>query len=556
LKVGILYNSVDVQDEGAETDLISDNEVLTTVGLVQEALGPEHESIPMRASRSLFSVLERGSLDIVFNLCEGFQGKALGEAYAAGFLEMLDIPYTGSDPSTLSLCLDKGRCKDVLCGHGIPTPAHVILHDADQALDRSITYPVIVKPLREDASIGIDQGSVVNDEEALRARAAHIIGRHRQPVIVEEYIDGRELNVALIGNLPRVEVLPISEIVFDLQEGRNRIVDYAAKWVPSSPEYQGTRGVCPAELDPDIKSRVQELALKAFQVMGCRDYARVDFRLGKDGPTVLEVNPNPGINSDSGFARSASAHGMTHREMYRMILDAAVQRCGLMPMAVREQHHHEMGGIIGRSVSLDDIPLLLRWFNDAEVSKYMQDPGSTQTQEHLIESFFIKVHDDLDLIIEDKCTNTPVGFFSIYGIDAVSESAELSFLIGDDRFRGRGIGKDMAKLAVHLCFHVLGLNRVSASVTVENKACIRALEVAGFKNVGRLRQFQVVDGKRLDELMMEMLRQDLEGGTREPSAAADDALGISSNLDGAKRMSDRSDSIRNAGVHGGRHDAS
>lgn len=509
MKVGILYNLVDVPERGTEDDLISDNEVLVTVGLVKAALSPEHEVIPIRASRSLFSALEEESFDLVFNLCEGFQGKVLGESYAAGFLEMLDIPYTGSDPSTLSLCLDKGRCKDVLRGNGIPTPAHQVFHRADEDLGAGMHFPLIVKPLREDASVGIDQSSVVSDLQSLRGKVAYIIGTYRQPALVEEFIDGRELNVAMIGNHPNVMALPISEILFEPREGRHRIVDYKAKWMEDSPEYHGTKGVCPADLDGETMIRVEELALKAFRVMGCRDYARVDFRLGKDGPMVLEVNPNPGINSDSGFARSAMAQGLSHADMCRTIMDVAVERHSLVPREAREQHRYEIGGIIGRSVVLEDIPLLVRWFNDSDVSRYMQDPGSVQTEEHLIEAFFVKTHDDLDLIIEDRWTHTPVGFFSIYDIDHTSESAELSFLIGDGRFRGRGIGKDMSRLSVHICFQVLGLNRVSASVTEENQACIKALEAAGFRRVGRLREYQAVDGRRLDELMMEMLRSDM-----------------------------------------------
>lgn len=516
MKVGILYNYVEQLERGVELDSISDNEVLGTVRLVQDALASEHEVIPIRASRRLLSVLDRDSFDVVFNLCEGFQGNVRGEAYMAGFLELLGIPYTGSDPLALAICLDKGRSKDILRMNGIPTPASQVFEHPHQPLDEYLTFPLIVKPLREDASVGIDQSSVVNDEARLRERLEHIINTYRQPALVEEYVDGRELNVAILGNIPEAEALPISEILFDLRDGRHRIVDYGAKWLESSPEFQGTKGVCPADLDPEVEETVLELALRSFKLLGCRDYARVDFRLGDDGPVVLEVNPNPGINIDSGFARSALALGLTYDEMIGRILESAVTRSKLVPMRRPIVRDYECEGIRARSVALCDVPNMVRWFNDACVSKFMQDSGTVHTEESLIESFFVKVHEDMDLIIEDGPTRRPIGFFSIYDIDTISESAEFSFLIGEEGFRGRGAGKAMANLAVKLCFQELGLNRVTASVTVENKACIKALEAAGFRRAGLLREFQVVGEERFDEVIFEMLREDLSRGRHQP----------------------------------------
>ncbi len=511
MKVGILYNYVEQLERGVEQDSISDNEILSTVRLVQGALGSEHEVIPVRAGRRLLSMLDQESFDIVFNICEGFQGNVRGEAYMAGFLDLLGIPYTGSDPLTLSLCLDKGRAKEILRVNGIPTPAWQVFEHHHQPLDPCLAFPLIVKPLREDASVGIDQSSVVNDDVRLRERLDYIIGTYRQPALAEEYVEGRELNVAILGNIPEAQTLPISEILFDLREGRHRIVDYGAKWLEASPEYQGTKGVCPADLDHKVEEKVRELALKTFKLLGCKDYARVDFRLGKDGPVVLEVNPNPGINKDSGFARSAMALGLTYDGMIRRILENAVTRYKLTPTPRPVGRVYESEGIRARSVGLCDIPDLVRWFNDACVSKFMQDSGTVHTEESLIESFFVKVHDDIDLIIEDGPTGRPIGFFSIYDIDTVSESAEISFLIGDEGFRGKGVGKAMANLAVKLCFQELALNRVTASVTVENRACIKALEAAGFRRAGLLRDYQAVGGLRFDESIYEMLREDLLG---------------------------------------------
>ncbi len=508
MKVGILYNYVDKVERGLDQDKVSDNEILTTVRLVQEALKAEHEVIPVRVSRKLLLELEKDSFDVVFNLCEGFLGKVQGEAYIAGYLELLDIPYTGSDPFTLSMCLDKGKVKDVLRVNGIPTPRSQVFEDPSQPLDQTLSYPLIVKPLREDASVGIDQSSVVTDEGRLMGRVEYILRTYKQPALVEEYIDGRELNVAIIGNPPNIEVLPISEIFFDLQEGKYRIVDYGAKWLEGTEEFKGTKGICPTDLDRETEERVKGLALKAYRLLGCRDYARVDFRVGKDGPMVLEVNPNPGLNSDSGFARSALAKGLTYQDLVRTILDHAMRRTALTLKQPLRPREYLTDKIKARAVRLEDIPLLMNWFNDQVISKFMYSPGTINSEESLIESFFVMVHSDIDLMLEDRVSGKTIGFLSIYDQDPVNNSAEISFLIGDNELRGKGLGKEIAKLTVNICFDELALNRVVASATVENVRSVKALEAVGFKRVGLLREYQIVDGKKYDEHLLEMLRED------------------------------------------------
>ena len=505
MRIGILYNYVEESGKGRERDRISDNEILDTVRLVQEALASDHEVIPVRASRSLLRNMQTESFDIVFNLCEGFMDMAKGEAYMAGFLELIGLPYTGSDPSALSLCLDKGRVKDVLRANGLPTPRSQLFKDASQTLDGTLRFPLIVKPLMEDASVGIDQDSVVKNEGDLFTRVRHVLSVYRQPALVEEYVDGRELNVAILGNPPDLTILPISEIVFDPQEGRHRIVDYAAKWVEDSPEYGGTKGICPAPLDAEMENHVRRLAAEAYVLLGCRDYARVDFRLGEDGPTILEVNPNPGLNSDSGFVRSAMAMGMGYQEMTGTILQNAIERTAAREGLSQKYAGFHADRIRARFVEPRDIPTLMEWFNDEDISRFMDDPGAAYTTEDLMESFFVRVHGDLDMMIEDAGDNEPIGFLSIYDIDRSRESAEISFLIGVPERRGKGLSSDIARLALRICFEELALNRVSASVTTENVRSSSALKAAGFRSVGVLRECHVVDGSRYDEILMEAL---------------------------------------------------
>ncbi len=508
MKVGILYNVVEQVERGLDSDKQSDNEILDIQHHVRAALQGDHEVIPVKVGRTIFTQLDKESFDIIYNLCEGYMGRVQGESWMAAFLDLLGIPYTGSDSFTLGLCLDKARTNDTLKANGIPTPRYQVFVHPDEVIDPAMAFPLIVKPLHEDGSLGIDQGSVVGTEDKLRARAGYIIKTYRQPALAEEFIDGRELNVAIMGNPPELEILPVSEIVFDMKNGSHRIVDFEAKWVVTSESYRSTRGVCPAELDKHLEDRIKEIAIKAYLVTGCRDYARVDIRLRDDCPYVLEVNPNPGISPDSGFARSSKAYGLDYDQMIRRILHHATVRTKLGARSGHRKRGFETDKLRARDIKLDDIPVLQQWFNDTVVSKFMDDPGSIQTEEGLIEKFFVRIPKDMDLLIEAKSTGNPLGYCSIYGIDRVNDSAEISFLIGDSTQRGKGYGNEIVRLILRICFVDLGLNRVVASATTENVRSIKALETAGFRRVGLLREYQVVDGKKYDEVLFEMLKEE------------------------------------------------
>jgi D-alanine-D-alanine ligase len=188
----------------------------------------------------------------------------------------------------------------------------------------------MVKPAFEDASVGIDEASVVDDWPELKARVAYIHDRYGQNAVVEEFIDGREINSAVIGNHPPM-ALPLSEIVFTYPEGKRRVVGYRSKWVHDSFEYRNTNGVCPAALDDATASRIKELSVAAYRATGCRDYARVDFRIDRQGrPWILEVNANPDITDGAGLARAAknSSHG--YDGLIRVIVEEALSRRGVL----------------------------------------------------------------------------------------------------------------------------------------------------------------------------------------------------------------------------------
>jgi D-alanine-D-alanine ligase len=247
----------------------------------------------------------------------------------AGVYDLLKIPYTGAGPLALGTALNKPRVKDILTAHGIRTPrSQVFLPTGKLTVDPGMKFPLFVKPAGEDASVGISDESVVYSPSELRKQIRYIFEEFQQPALVEQYIDGRELNVAILGNKPPV-AMPISEIDFSgLTAGMHKIVSYEAKWMHGTVAYEGTRGICPAVLPAAVEARVRGIALRCFELIGCRDYARVDFRLSKDNvPYVLEVNPNPDISDDAGFARSARAHGLTFSETIGRIVEAALQRC-------------------------------------------------------------------------------------------------------------------------------------------------------------------------------------------------------------------------------------
>ncbi len=216
-----------------------------------------------------------------------------------------------------------------MSAHGIPTARHTIYKNAEAISldDLHLRFPLIIKPSHEDASVGIENASVVWDIESLQQRIGYIVKMYNQPALVEEYIEGRELNVAIIGN-ERPMILPISEIDFSqLPPEYPKIVTYNAKWVEGTAEYIGTVGTCPAKLRPEVEQCVREVALKTYQLMEIRDYARIDIRLdATNTPYVLEVNPNPDISRDAGFARSARAAGMTFEDMIAKIVEAALER--------------------------------------------------------------------------------------------------------------------------------------------------------------------------------------------------------------------------------------
>jgi D-alanine-D-alanine ligase len=266
--------------------------------------------------------------DLIFNFCESIEGDSFQEMNVAGLYELLRIQYTGSNPLTLGSCLNKVRTKEILTFHKINVPTYRVYNSPDEVLRKKIGFPAIAKPIHEDASIGISNASVVRDRDHLQILLGDMLKKFRQPILVEQFVDGREFNVAIVGN-DEVVALPVSEIDFStMPEGYQHIVSYEAKWMPDSVEYKSTVPVCPAKISRRLEQKIQNTAIRAYQAMSCRDYARVDMRVDKTGNVfVLEINPNPDLSpSGSGFARSAAAFGWSYGQLISNIVQSAFKR--------------------------------------------------------------------------------------------------------------------------------------------------------------------------------------------------------------------------------------
>lgn len=271
---------------------------------------------------------DKNKPEVVFNLVELYKEQPRLEMNFTGLLELLNVAYTGAPPIALGTCQNKTLTKRILSSLGIRTPRYKIIKTLDRSFRLGLRYPLIIKPAWEDASVGIDNDAIVDNVDALKKRVDYVFNSFKQPALVEEFILGRELNVAVFGD-KNPQVLPISEIDFSkMPDDLHPIVSFQAKWDPHHEAYHKTIPICPAQLPDEIKEEAEKMALQCFRAVGCRDYARVDMRLSKEDNKlyVLEVNPNPDLTEDAGFMRSAKKAGYSYRKTLKMIVDFAYER--------------------------------------------------------------------------------------------------------------------------------------------------------------------------------------------------------------------------------------
>jgi D-alanine-D-alanine ligase len=280
--------------------------------------------------KALLGAIETFKPELVMNLVEFFHNDPEHEHHVPALFELLEVPYTGNKPLSLSLCQRKPQAKAIMGQHGVTTPRGIVIEvGSTTKVPSDLKFPMIVKPAYDDASGGIDSGSVVHDRAALEARIAKLHTDNKMAALVEEYIEGREIHCAILGDKP----LPLYEMVFKGGVDENgkplpHIITYRAKWDPYSRDHHAVEGKCPVDnVSAELVKKIEATALAAYRALGCRDYARVDMRLDPQGNVyVLEVNPNPDLAESCAFAASARASGRTYEQMICEIIDVAIAR--------------------------------------------------------------------------------------------------------------------------------------------------------------------------------------------------------------------------------------
>ena len=318
----------------ARSDLFAECDSDETIEAVHGALGEKYKVVPIEADENSFIKLRKARPDLVFNISERLFGPSR-ESHIPSLCEMLELPYTGSDPLTLGICLHKSRAKEILTYHGIPNPGFLVVESLTD-IRNSLHFPVIVNPLFEGSSKGICDISVVNNMHDLCCRIQDISLWYDQAAIVEQFVSGREFTVGILGNHPRFEVLPIIEIDHgQLPRGANPIYSYEAKWIWDRPSDPLKIFSCPADISNDMAYGIVELAKRTCRILGIRDWCRLDIRLDESNTlNVLEINPLPGILPDpeenSCLPKAARAAGYTYSGLIHKVVDESLIRYGLL----------------------------------------------------------------------------------------------------------------------------------------------------------------------------------------------------------------------------------
>ncbi len=329
MKIAITYN-LKKHDDSKPADYFSEFDSEETINAISNALARRGHSVErvQADDPQLFKYFRQTPVDMVFNIAEGTSGK-FRESQIPALLDYLNIPYTGSSTFSLALALNKAMTKKVLIAENIPTPAFQIFSSPDDPVNDALRFPLIIKPNCEGSAKGIHRSNVVHDRAELVTRVAELLKVYRQDVIVEEFIEGRELTVGILENGKPV-ILPILEIDFSTC---GKSGEYFYSWAVK--EFQGNteRGTtptfyCPARLDTQTEALVKETALRTHRAVGCYDVSRTDIRLDKNNvPYVLEINPLPGLNpKDSNFPMMVYAAGISYDEMINSILMSAFER--------------------------------------------------------------------------------------------------------------------------------------------------------------------------------------------------------------------------------------
>lgn len=335
LKIVVLYDRVLVDDdeEAASTEkspvtrTLDKKEVEEEVAEALTKLGHEPVLYELDGTQKSLLGLSRADCDLVFNLSESFADDDTADFKIAGYLELLGKKYTGTGTHGLMLAQDKALAKKIFAFHGILTPTFAKSYRGRLDFSHDLQFPVIVKPAREDGSIGIEFSAVVNSIRELMERMDWLHQNFDSPVLIEEYIDGREMYVGVLGN-DKPEALPVVELdLSKLPEGTPRIAAAEVKWGKGTKAYKDTKSAVATDLPEETVAALQQTAVAAYSALELRDYGRVDMRLQPDGRVqVIEVNPNPWLSSRAEFAMAARKSGRTYTQLVEEIVELTVAR--------------------------------------------------------------------------------------------------------------------------------------------------------------------------------------------------------------------------------------
>lgn len=316
-------------------DIYAEWDNIETINSIKDALELYHNVTLVEANEDAFEKFRKLKPDIVFNFAECAYGLSR-EAQIPAMLDMLRIPYTGSDPLTLATCLNKARTKEILSYNKIANAKFIVASSVDDLKNFDLALPVIVKPLAEGSSKGIFNSSLVTDRNQLIDSVRLNTAKYNQPLIIEEFLPGREFTAAILGNNGSATVLPLVEVNFgELPKDIHPIYSYEAKWVYDTSDNPLDIFSCPASVDADLLNNINSIVLKTYNVLNCKDWCRIDVRLdANNNPNIIEVNPIPGIlpkpEDNSCFPKAARAHGLSYSDLVNSVLTSAAKRYGLL----------------------------------------------------------------------------------------------------------------------------------------------------------------------------------------------------------------------------------
>ncbi len=493
--IGIAYDHPRPLIYGEEKDKTSEEAVLECVSDVQKELAQLGHCVvllPLKDSiKSFIHKLTSLNPDCIFNLCESAYGLSVYEMNMPSIFELFRIPYTGSPPIALRNCLDKVMTKYILLGSGLPTPKFDVISDlnilAKKRARAKYSFPLIVKPRQEDGSRGISVKSVVFDESALKDRIEYILTMYNQPALIENFVEGRELNVSLIGNDPP-EILSISEIDFSKLHEAPKVITYDGKWNEKSKEYANTPVVCPAEICDSLKERIAVISRKAYGIMGCRGYARIDFRVDEsDKPYVIDVNPNPDISRKAGFARSAEKSGISYSMLIQKIVNLAFES----NLKLRDSKK----SISIREMVEEDIPIIIKMLSGVSVFRKAEIDIATE-----IINSYLKKSDSKDylLYVADYGANHTIGYTCFGPTPFTEDTYDIYWIAVDQRFQNIGVGRKLLKFAEDNIGRLEGRKIIIETSSKKEYEHARSLyKNAGYKEVARILNFYSLNDDKI-----------------------------------------------------------